>query len=397
VAESTLETQLQGVYMPFGQVEGFAAIAGVPDLGVGDSDDTFTEVQRFLVRFGYLPHDAAVDGALGPVSSRALATYQEFNSLEPTGDFDALTRDAMTTARCALPDLDNGVAFSTACAWDRTTLTFAFGPGTADIAGTTEFDATRRAFDSWAAVAPLTFTEVGAGDNPDVLIDWRAANDPDLSMVGGTLAHADFPPGCGVVTNNLPKPVHFDDSEHSWSIGAVPSAFDVETVALHEIGHILGMRHSSVNGAVMFPTVSSNFTLRALQADDIAGIQRLYRPLPTGPQAQGDDMQPGEVLNPGSTISSANGRYHFTYQTDGNLVLYDGGAPLWASGTDGRPVGVCIMQGDGNLVIYTRGGTPIWSSDTWQHPGSRLVVQDDGNVVIYRPDGTPVWATGTSR
>ena len=117
--------------------------------------------------------------------------------------------------------------------------------------------------------------------------------------------------------------------------------------------------------------------------------------LPLGPAAQGDDMQPGEVLNPDQSIASANGRYRFIYQGDGNLVLYDGGTPLWASATDGGPVGVCIMQGDGNLVIYARGGQPIWSSNTWQHPGSRLVVQDDGNVVIYRPDGTPVWATNT--
>jgi hypothetical protein len=80
----------------------------------------------------------------------------------------------------------------------------------------------------------------------------------------------------------------------------------------------------------------------------------------------------------------------FVYQGNGNLVLYHGGAPLWASGTEGRPVGVCIMQGDGNLVIYVRGGEPIWASGTEGHPGSRLIVQDDGNVVIYRPDGTPV-------
>ena len=113
------------------------------------------------------------------------------------------------------------------------------------------------------------------------------------------------------------------------------------------------------------------------------------------PVERGDDMRPGEVLNPDQSITSANGRYRFIYQADGNLVLYDGGTPLWASGTNGRPVGVCIMQGDGNLVIYADGGDPIWSSDTWQHPGSRLVVQNDGNVVIYTPDGTPVWATNT--
>ena len=48
--------------------------------------------------------------------------------------------------------------------------------------------------------------------------------------------------------------------------------------------------------------------------------------LPHGPAAQGDDMQPGEVLNPDQSIMSASGRYRFVYQGDGNLVLYDGGS-----------------------------------------------------------------------
>jgi hypothetical protein len=120
-----------------------------------------------------------------------------------------------------------------------------------------------------------------------------------------------------------------------------------------------------------------------------------------GPSALAGAMQPGEVLYPDHMISSANGRFRLTYQYDGNLVLYDGRTPLWASGTNGQPVGACVMQGDGNLVIYgpkdifNPNGKPIWDSGTWQSPGSTLVVQDDGNVVIYRPDGTPVWATNT--
>jgi tyrosinase len=118
-------------------------------------------------------------------------------------------------------------------------------------------------------------------------------------------------------------------------------------------------------------------------------------PVPTGPGASGDDMQPGEVLTPGQGITSANGRYTFVYQADGNLVLYGPAGAMWASGTDGRPVGVAIMQGDGNLVIYGPGGLYVWDSGSHGNPGSRLVVQDDGNVVIYRPDGTPAWDTGT--
>jgi Zn-dependent metalloprotease len=110
--------------------------------------------------------------------------------------------------------------------------------------------------------------------------------------------------------------------------------------------------------------------------------------------AQGNTMQPGEVLNPDQSITSANARYTFTYQSDGNLVLYDGGKPRWASNTFGQPVGVCVMQEDGNLVINGPGGKLIWSSGTEGYSGSHLLVQDDGNVVIYRP---PIWATNTGR
>lgn len=118
--------------------------------------------------------------------------------------------------------------------------------------------------------------------------------------------------------------------------------------------------------------------------------------LPTGPTATGDRMQPGEVLNPGDAVTSANERYRFIYQGDGNLVLYDGGHASWASNTSGRPVGVAIMQRDGNLVLYGRGGRALWASNTSAKPGSHLVVQNDRNVVIYQPDGHPVWATNTN-
>jgi hypothetical protein len=112
----------------------------------------------------------------------------------------------------------------------------------------------------------------------------------------------------------------------------------------------------------------------------------------TGPAAQGDRMLAGQALYPGQGISAANGRYTFTYQVDSNLVLYENpGRPIWASGTDGRPVGVCLLEENGNLVIYDPDGNPIWFSGTSQPPGSRLVLENDGKVVIYGRDNLRVW------
>jgi hypothetical protein len=116
-----------------------------------------------------------------------------------------------------------------------------------------------------------------------------------------------------------------------------------------------------------------------------------------GQTALGSNMLSNTVMYPGHLTVSENGKYTFIYQTDGNLVLYrtEDWMPLWASGTMDTHPGVCVMQGDGNLVIYDHDGGPIWSTDTWHDPGSYLIVQNDGNVVIYRQDGSPLWATNT--
>ncbi|MEA2599825.1 MAG: hypothetical protein QOF89_817 [Acidobacteriota bacterium] len=146
--------------------------------------------------------------------------------------------------------------------------------------------------------------------------------------------------------------------------------------------------------AVTASTLQSEFRSAALSA--VLGVSEpsilRVAQTPTGCS----DMFTDQGLYPGQSLYSCDGRFHLVLQqSDGNLVLYQGGTPLWGSGTNGRPSAVAIMQSDGNFVIYDSTGTAIWASGTQNHPGAHLAVQNDGNVVIYSSGGTPLWATNT--
>ena len=63
-----------------------------------------------------------------------------------------------------------------------------------------------------------------------------------------------------------------------WRACSSPQRYLHET-AIHEFGHALGLGHSSVAEATMWPSVSACSTsLRTLAADDKAGIEALYKP-----------------------------------------------------------------------------------------------------------------------
>jgi hypothetical protein len=53
--------------------------------------------------------------------------------------------------------------------------------------------------------------------------------------------------------------------------------YDIDGIMVHEVGHVIGIGHSNVAGATMYPTVSAcNFNNRTLEADDTAAKNDLY-------------------------------------------------------------------------------------------------------------------------
>lgn len=74
-----------------------------------------------------------------------------------------------------------------------------------------------------------------------------------------------------IVTNG-----RFDWTTEAESDGC-SSEFFMEGVQVHEVGHVLGLGHTDVDGATMFPSVSScDNSPATIEQDDADGIQALY-------------------------------------------------------------------------------------------------------------------------
>jgi predicted Zn-dependent protease len=140
----------------------------------------------------------------------------------------------------------------------------------------------RWAFQQWAAVSPLTFTQIAdsssAGQAADIRIGFGALNTATTMIVGQTNLRWD---GTSALVPDeivrLEDPAQFSLSLGSNGVYTYSgTTATLQQVALHEIGHALGLGHATDPQAVMYPTVGAGN--QTLDATDIAGIQSLYGP-----------------------------------------------------------------------------------------------------------------------
>ena len=191
--------------------------------------------------------------------------------------------------------------------WRHQDLTWCVESFTEDLSEQQVLQAFEAAAVEWSRVTPLSFARVEACRSANLRIGFGVGDHGDNSPfdgLGGTLAHAYFP------RNGR---VHFDDDER-WTMqlrqwGNSPT--DLQTVALHEFGHALGLRHSNVKEAVMYAFYGGS--RRRLTQDDIDGIQSIYGPNPGEPEhdppPSGDDHGDGmDNATPTSTNSITEGR-----------------------------------------------------------------------------------------
>jgi hypothetical protein len=78
--------------------------------------------------------------------------------------------------------------------------------------------------------------------------------------------------------------------DYLWAWGRSSGRFDVETVSLHEGGHVIGLGHTTASlQEVMYPSISSN-TSKGLGVGDLSGAASLYPA--ANPPASGPFVEP---------------------------------------------------------------------------------------------------------
>ncbi|XP_050977695.1 collagenase 3-like isoform X1 [Labeo rohita] len=239
-----------------------------PILQHADEDEATAE--RYLKSFYNLTDETISVRKETSSMTEKMKEMQEFFGLKVTGKMDQETMEMMKKPRCGVPDV---AAYSTfgGIKWQTNKLTYRILNYTPDMSRAEVDESMERALQVWAKVTPLKFTRIHSG-TADIMISFGTRNHGDAYPFDGprgTLAHA-FAPSPGIGGD-----AHFDDDE-SFTFRS-SRGFVLFLVAAHEFGHSLGLSHSNVRGALMFPTYSFTDPDRfSLPSDDIRGIQSLY-------------------------------------------------------------------------------------------------------------------------
>ena len=180
------------------------------------------------------------------------------------------------------------------------------------------------------------------------------------------------------------------------------SGIYIEDVAIHEFGHILGLRHSDVAGATMEPSMPTycDTTQLTLEPDDIAGIRALYPPLGNAntapavsiasPGANSSFSDTTNISFSGTASDSQDGNLTANLKWTSNLI-----GQIGTGGSFGRtlPVGVHVITAS----VTDSGGLVSSKQVTVTIAASAPVVTNTApSVTISAPANNASFTAGSS-
>ena len=184
--------------------------------------------------------------------------------------------------------------------------------------------------------------------------------------------------------------VIFNNARYRWGVYDGPlrsESIDFRRVALHELGHVLGLGHPDEHGQTVTAVMNQHYTnLFRLQPDDMAGIQAIYGRDPTQtptPSRQGTLESPAS----GATVSGLGFLSGWKCGTEDITIRIDGGAPIAVAmdipRADTRAI--CGREINNGFIIQTN-----WN---WLGEGTHTAVAYDNGIEFARSTFT-VGTTG---
>jgi predicted Zn-dependent protease len=228
-------------------------------------------VAEYLQKYGYL---ATQDNEL-QVEKNALIDLQRVYGFPDDGELNEDTLKFMESPRCGNPD--NIHDFTVSEKWKKNVLTW-------DVRTHHHSKAyivleVYKAFALWAKYTNLTFHRSHSiVQKPDIVIsvvnndvnnthrNYFGNSKCSSTMGEGVLGHAFFPS-----TSQTTTEVHINGNV---SFGNQKGQYPLFPILAHELGHSLGIGHTSVRKAIMYPVYQEGII--DLDEDDILAIQQLY-------------------------------------------------------------------------------------------------------------------------
>jgi hypothetical protein len=242
-------------------------------------EQTFREIQDRLVQHGFMfesdikelsPSDAPspafvdaitnFDNIIGKNNASELMSGRPLLEIDERWMQDII--DALSRPRCGNPtgpmgDVDILTFGSPGGRWSRGMLTFSINADRSNLPANVVNNIISSAFAQWQAVSPFfNFTQVGANGN--IQLSFGGVELDSRFGTGGGIAGAGAYPEIGRV--------NFDSAE-TWTANLLLS------VALHEIGHVLGLSHSNNRASLMYPY---NMSMSVIDGETQDALRNLY-------------------------------------------------------------------------------------------------------------------------